>query len=1009
MSALVRLSLRYKTVTLLLVVLLLGAGVFSVMALNQELFPSMDIPAVVVTAVQPGAGPAEVAEGLARPIEEAFRGTSGIRHVSSTSLESLVIVTAEYEYGTDMPAAEQQVRGHLDAITFPTGVAAPTVARFSVDSIPIIAMAVFGDDAAATESYVDDQLLPALEATTGVGAVSTSGGSHQVVAVMVDPAALAEAGLSPSLVAQALAAANLSVPVGGVAIDGTQFPVRVSSTPDTLDEIKAVPVGGGLTLGEIALVTLADANSGTTISRTDGRPSIGLEIIKEQGANTLNIDDAIKQVLAENPPPEGVSIAEVVNQAPRIRTSVSELARDAVIGGLLAVAMILLFLRSVRSTLVAGVSIPLSLLVAFILMNISDISLNILTLGALSVAAGRVIDDAIVVIENTHRLMESGLPRREAVIQGTSQVIRPVTGSTITTVAVFLPMALVGGLVGEVFVGFALTVSFALLASLLVAITVVPVLADTFLKPRHHRVVDHAKESRLRAFYRPSLAWALRHRAITLLGAVALLAASIFSLTAVPTNLFPGVEATALDVSLTAAPGTTLDSMSEQVAAIEDVVSGMPGVTEVMTVIGTSSTSLAALMGTGSGTNSAQLTVGLTADADTDTLTNIIEGLIQQAGLAGAVSAGSGYGSSQVSVEVTGDDFAAVAAAATEIGAGVAEIEGLKNVTTNVAGDRPQLAVVVDPAAAAAHGLNPTLVAAAVRAAMTPTAATTVTIDGAPRQVLVMVNPAAVAGIEALAALPVAAGVTLGEVATISEASTPTAVTFYDGSRSAEITGTIASENMGKVISDTQAVLDGYVLPDGVEATMGGAAAMMSESFSSLAVSMLIAVCLVYLAMVTTFGSLLTPFVILLTLPLAAIGAFPALLMTGRELGLTAMLGLLMLIGIVVTNAIVMLDFVERLRQQGMGVHEALLEGAQTRLRPILMTAGVTILALVPLALGFSQGALLSTSLATVVIGGLFSSTLLTLLVIPVVYSLFDGLRRRLTRHPRVQPAPAEG
>jgi len=373
------------------------------------------------------------------------------------------------------------------------------------------------------------------------------------------------------------------------------------------------------------------------------------------------------------------------------------------------------------------------------------------------------------------------------------------------------------------------------------------------------------------------------------------------------------------------------------------------------------------------------------------------------------VSEGSGFGSSEISIQVTGDDFAAVAAAATEMGSRVAGIDGLKNVTTNVMGDRPELAVVVDNDDAAARGLNPTLVAAAVREVLVPTPATTLVIDGKPRQVVVTVNPATVAGPEALAALPVGNGVTLGEVATISEAASPVAVTAYDGARSAEITGTIASENMGQVITDTQAVVDQSILPEGVQATMGAAAAMMDESFSSLAMAMLIAVFLVYLAMVTTFGSLLTPFVILLTLPLAAVGAFPALLITGRELGLTAMLGLLMLIGIVVTNAIVMLDLVERLRKQGLSLNEALMEGPQTRLRPILMTAGVTILALTPLALGFSQGALLSTSLATVVIGGLFSSTLLTLLVIPVVYSLFDGLRRRVTRRREVEPTPAEG
>jgi HAE1 family hydrophobic/amphiphilic exporter-1 len=1009
MTALARLALRYKTVTILLVALLLGVGVLSLTHLNRELFPPLDLPAVVVTAVQPGAAPAQVAEGLAGPIEDAFGSTAGIKHVSSTSLESVAIVAAEYEFGTDMAAAEREVRERLGAITLPTGVATPMVQRISLDSIPIITMAVFGDDAAATEHYVDSELLPALQAAEGVAAVTRTGGSRELVAVVVDPARLAEAGLSPGLVVQALAAANLSVPVGGVAIDGTQFPVRVSSTPESLEEVKAVPLGPGLTLGDVALVTLTEADSGTTISRTDGLPSIGLEIIKEQGANTVDTDDAVTRVLTDNPPPTGVSIVEVASQAPMIRSSVSDLGRDAAIGGLLAVAMILVFLRSVRSTLVAGVSIPLSLLVAFTLMNVQNISLNILTLGALSVAAGRVIDDAIVVIENTHRLLETGLPRREAVIQGTTQVVRPITGSTITTVAVFLPLAFVGGLVGEVFVGFALTVTFALLASLLVAVTVVPVLADTFLKPRHRRVVNHREESRLRAVYRRPLAWALRHRAITVVGALALLVGSVFSLNAVPTNLFPSEEATVLDVSLMAAPGTSLQAMSDQVSVVETGISDMPGVGHVLTVIGTSSDPLAALLNSGSGTNSADLTVALADGADATALTTRIEGLVVQSGFLGAVSEGSGFGSSEISIQVTGDDFSAVAAAATEMGTRVAGIDGLKNVTTNVVGDRPELAVVVDNAAAAARGLNPTLVAAAVREVLVPTSATTLVIDGKPRQVVVTVNPAAVAGPEALAALPVGGGVTLGEVATITEASSPVAVTAYDGARSAEITGTIASENVGKVITDTQAVVDQSVLPEGVEATMGAAAAMMDESFSSLAVAMLIAVFLVYLAMVTTFGSLLTPFVILLTLPLAAVGAFPALLITGRELGLTAMLGLLMLIGIVVTNAIVMLDLVERLRREGMNVHEALMEGAQTRLRPILMTAAVTILALMPLALGFSQGALLSTSLATVVIGGLFSSTVLTLLVIPAVYSLFDGLRRRVTRRREVEPTPAEG
>ena len=317
--------------------------------------------------------------------------------------------------------------------------------------------------------------------------------------------------------------------------------------------------------------------------------------------------------------------------------------------------------------------------------------------------------------------------------------------------------------------------------------------------------------------------------------------------------------------------------------------------------------------------------------------------------------------------------------------------------------------VDVDPAAAAARGLDATIVAAAVRAALTPTPATTVELDGEDVQVVIATDPAAVAGPEALAAVPLAPGVVLGDVATVEQTASPTAVTRYDGDRSAEVRGTINDPNVGAVTVAVTAALDDLDLPAGVAATQGGVAELQQESFASLGVAMVVAVALVYLCMVATFGSLLTPFVILLSLPLAAIGAFPALLATGRELGLPAMLGLLMLIGIVVTNAIVMLEFVERLRREdGLATFDALVKGAQTRLRPILMTASVTVLALVPLALGLSDGAILSASLATVVIGGLVSSTLLTLLVIPAVYSLFDGLKRRVARQPASPVEPPE-
>jgi HAE1 family hydrophobic/amphiphilic exporter-1 len=1035
MTALARLSLRFRTVTLLLVGLLLVSGTLAVRSLNQELFPAFDVPYLVITAGQPGAGPEVVADGVARPLEQALQSTEGLRHVDSTSLEGLAFVTAQYEYGTDMGDRERMLRERLAAADLPAGVT-PTVARFSPNSFPIYSLAVAGDPA-VVERFVDTDLRPALAGIAGVAAVDKSGGSARVVSVVADPVKLAAAKLTPGDLAAVLRSANLSVPVGGVAVDGTSLPVQVEGSTTSLAQIRALPLGPGLTtkpagrskatrpltVGDVATVSAEDQGAGTTISRTDGQPSVGLDIIKTQSGNTVKVVDEIRDVLLASHPPDGVVITEVVNQAPQIRDSVSELARDALLGAIFAILLILLFLRSVRSTFVAGVSIPLSLLVAFLLMKADHITLNILTLGALSVAAGRVIDDAIVVLENIYRLLEQGMERTEAVILGTSQMVPAITASTVTTVAVFLPLAFVGGIVGAVFVGFALTVTFALLASLLVAVTVVPVLAQSFLR-RSPKARRREGDTLLRRLYRRPLVWALNHRPATVGVALMLFVGSMAAAGYVPTNMFPAGKTEALRVSLSAAPGTSLQATSDRVATLERAVARLDGIERTTSVIGTSESALAAFSGgAGGGPSSAALTIDLTDGADAEGLAKQVERLIADAGLTGGVAeVGDSFGSPEIAVTVTGADFAAVSAGAGQVAQALGTVKNLEHVTSNVAGERPRLSVQVDPVRTAGKGLRPEAVSAALQAALNPTPATTAVVDGVERRIVVAVDPAAVAGADAMKKLPLAPGVVLGDVASVGQASSAVAVSRHDGARSAEVKAVMTSSNTGQVAMDVRRALDKLKLPAGVETSLGGEAEMQKESFASLVTAMGIAVFLVYLAMVTAFGSLLTPFVILLSLPLAAVGAFPALLITGRELGLPAMIGLLMLIGIVVTNAIVLLEFVERLRKEGRSTYEALVEGGQTRVRPIIMTAAATVFALLPLALGLSDGALLSASLATVVIGGLVSSTLLTLIVIPVVYSLFEGLKRRVRRRlkrrearlhttsaiPEMQPGPAE-
>ncbi|HEY4606561.1 MAG TPA: efflux RND transporter permease subunit, partial [Acidimicrobiia bacterium] len=997
MTRLARLSLRYRTVTLLIVAMLIAAGTYSVAQLNQELFPSLEIPNLVVTGVLPGAGPNEGAEDVAVPIEGIFLSTNDLEHVQSTSLEGVAIVSASYEFGTDMDAVQTVVRERMASLSLPVGTDTQ-VQRVSLDAFPVYSIAVSGADVTAIEDFVSNSLVPAIDRLDSVADVRVAGGSNEVVSVTLDPEAMSEAGVTTAGVLSALASAEVSLPVGSVSADGFQLPARVISEVDGVAGLESLSVAGivpgapPVPLAQIATVSLVENGTGSTIGRLDGQPAMSVEVIRAQGENTVDTVAAVTEAIAEVEVPESITITDVVNQAPQIQQSVSELTRDALIGGVLAILMILLFLRSFRGTLVSGVSIPLSLLVAFILMNTQDITLNILTLGALSVAIGRVIDDAIVVLENIHRLLDEGYERSEAVLKGTEQMVPAITASTVTTVAVFLPLAFIGGLVGQVFVGFALTVTFALLASLLVAVTVVPVLAITLLKRSHWKDGSASAEEELgaddtalRRVYRRPLTWALNHRWTVVMVAFVLLIGSGAALTNVPVTLFPAEEPTALSVSLTGAPGTSLDSMSDQVATVEDGLLEMEGVERVATVVGSSTDNpLAALIGGGGGgSNSATITIGLAEGSELDELTVEIEALIPASGLGGTVTEvgeSSDFGGSALTVNVTGSDFAAVETGSAAVQEALEDVGGLADISSNLLGEAPEMVIDVDEAAATATGLNAATVAAGVRSFLTPIPSTTVMVDGSAVSVIVNTDPEAIATPEALAALPVAPGVVLGDLSEITQGTSPVAVTHFDGDRSAEVSATITDPNFGAVNLEVQAVLDDLDLPQGVEAGLGGAAEQQQESFSGILTAMVIAVALVYLSMVVTFGSLLTPFVILLTLPLAAIGAFTALAVTGRELGLPSMLGLLMLIGIVVTNAIVMLEFVERLkREEGLDTTAALKLGAETRLRPILMTALVTILALTPLALGLSEGALLSASLATVVIGGLVSSTLLTL------------------------------
>ena len=770
-------------------------------------------------------------------------------------------------------------------------------------------------------------------------------------------------------------------------------------------------------LQDVATVELINV-AASSIARTNGRPSLGLVIYKTQNANTVSTAHAIEAKLTDlQAKLPGTQVVQVFGQASYIEDSLNSLIREGVSGAVLAILVILLFLRSVRSTLVTAVSIPMSVLFAFILLNIFGISLNIMSLAGLAVAVGRVVDDSIVVLENIYRHVHEGESPRVAAYNGTREVASAITSSTLTTVSVFLPLGFLAGLISEIFRPFAIAVTLALLASLLAALTIVPVLAALFIRPERRKAgtaapaPGAAQDTLVQRIYTPALTLALRNR-WTKLGTLAL-AFLLFVGSLVP--LAAGAIGTTflnlgsdkvISASLSLPAGTDVQTTSAVAKLIEDQLSKDPAVKNYQTTIGTNTdASASAFTGLGSD-NTAALTINLNPTADLDAEANKVRTLLKANSQIKEVSVTTGSttggpSSSAFALTVTGPNAADLRAVSEKLATQLKTVPDLVNVKTDLQAQKPQISIKVDPDKALMHGSSAIQIAGQVRGLLTNQKVTNITIDSTPYDVLVGYNPSGFNSLDAIKAIKVGAvnPVVLSAIADVSEGQGPVSISRVNQEGAVNVSGTITSQSISgvqaaatKIVNDIKATA-----PAGIKISTGGSSAQFTEAIGQLGTALVIAIGLVYVVMVLFFGSLSTPFVIMFALPLAFIGSFLALWITGKPFGISAMIGLLMLVGIVVTNAIVLLDMVEQHKRLGYNTYDSLLHGGRVRVRPILMTAIATIIALIPLAIS-NEGSLIAAELGTVVIGGLFTSTLLTLLVVPVVYSILDSIRHRLTR-----------
>jgi len=1013
---LTKIGIRSRLLTILLAVLLTGAAIWGTFQLKTELIPNIEFPFTSVITVYPDALPEAVVSEVTVPVEdvvwERFKGR-GLKHISSTSASGVSVLFMTFEYGTHQDDTNSAIAEAIDGLDLPDEVRQlegnPQIIPIDLSQMPLVILGLSGDYSQyELKQIAEDHFVPVLTQVEGVFSAEVEGGDKERVLISPNP--------------QQIVTSNVSMYqiVAMLTMDGRY---------DSLEAIRNAPMDvDDVVLDDIASVDLGPAPN-KAITRTNGEPSVAIFVMKQSDANTVDVANAVMDRVREIEADLNgdITVVPVLDQSEFIEDSVSQLLQMAIIGFILAIFIVFLFLMAFRASLVTAMSIPLSVLIGFLVMYFAGITINLLTLSAMAIAVGRLIDNSIVVTEVIYRRVKAGEDFRAAAIGGAREVAAPITSATLATVAIFLPLAFVGGIVGELFVPFALTITFALIASLLVALIVIPAFSKWFVgKTRDEKREKKAQPGRTwyQRWYVSVLKWALGHRAIVLVITFIIFIGSIMLIPVIGTSFLPSMGEPMLMVEIELLPGTELQDTSDVVAQVESVIDNqVQGIQYYWSTIGTSA-SFMGIISTmqGGGDNTAEIMIMLEADTDMkkerDALDESLDDLRDSMGfdfvkvLTMEESDAGMMGAAGIDLSVVGESSDEINRAAELLYERLLDIEGISNLETQLSMVMPTLVIDLDESKMIGMGLsdkqiNETYKEKYLLASGTSSDDVVVSIDsedygitlkGISRELYFADDPTTLTE-----ALPMGFPVlgTLGNISDVDLPLSPTHISHYDLQFSAGISGTVDEKDMGAVNRQVNEAVDEVLATpglEGVDVKMGGIFEEMSSGFSSMGIAIIAAIFIAFMILVISMRSLLNPLIIMVSLPLASIGAILGLLISGYPLGMSGMMGILMLVGIVLTNAIVLIALVVQLRKQGMSAYDALIEGGQTRLRPILMTALTTMIAMVPLAVGVGAGTFIAAELAVVVIGGLFSSTLLTLLVIPVIYSLADGLRSRVTR-----------
>ncbi|MFM7013508.1 MAG: efflux RND transporter permease subunit [Actinomycetota bacterium] len=1059
MFRLSKLSLANRSVVALLTVIVAGFGVISLSSLKQELIPSFEVPQAAIVTAYPGASPEVIDAQISKPIEDKVRALDGLVNVRSTSQANLSIVRVEFDFGTKTSQVEDDLNNVIASLkdTLPAD-ATPRVVSGSFDTVPIIVLSVAsttGNNDQIAE-VLEEIAVPILSQVDGVRDVNVAGGKEKRINLDLREKVLRKNGLTQQNIVDALRSNGFIIPAGTISDSNGELSIEIGTEVNSLETFEKLPlisvttsvvqvpapIPAGVVLppgtpaptvsvpqtnikvlkvSEVAKVTYEYAPI-TSISRTNGLDSLAIQITKTQDGNTVAVSHGVEDRIDELKAALGgdVEINTVFDQAPFVEKSLENLTVEGLLGLGFAILVILVFLLSVRSTLVTAISIPTSVLITFIGLYVFDYSLNLFTLSALTIAIGRVVDDSIVVIENINRHLSYGEPKKRAIIDAVKEVAGAITSATITTVAVFLPIALVGGLVGELFRPFSLSFTVALLASLLVSLTIVPVLAYWFLKPpkiegaketdskataqkriNKIREAEEEKERRsiLQRGYIPILRGTQKHPVITVLASLMVIGFTFSLVPQLKTDFIGDSSGDNFSIRQELPAGSTFEQKDAAAKIVEDFVLEEEGVQTVLSTFGGAADGRVAF---GASASATSIQVATAKGADKKAIQDAIQTKLDSRNDLGEVSisatGGPGLGSSDsIDIKLTAPTDEALYEAVDKIRVGMLGVEGISEISSSLAESQRTLKITVNRIKAAKYGLTEIQVSGIAASVLRPSSIGSVNIDSESTPIYILQDdaPATLKEIREIK-IPTRLGIIeLQDVATLQEVDAPVSITSEKGDRVATVSLTNSSDDLGAVTRAVTEALDKVELPLGASATIGGVSADQAESFQQLGLALLAAIAIVYLVMVATFSSLIQPLILLISIPFAATGALGLLLITDTPLGVPSLIGMLLLVGVVVTNAIVLIDLINQYRKQGRSVGQSIMDGSRQRLRPILMTALATIFALTPMAFGITGGGFISQPLAIVVIGGLVSSTVLTLVIVPVLYWLVEGRKER--------------